>query len=97
MHPGFTRKRHPQLASQRLRYPHGNKPLGLLCAEHVDAASKLGEVLVPQLLLVLLRPLTQTHGGGEDSLRGCVTLMGSNRTPPCRRRPPAGGGGGRPS
>lgn len=37
----FTRKCHPQLASQRLRYPHGNKSLDLVRAKHVDAAAEL--------------------------------------------------------
>lgn len=57
-----TRERHPQLPSQRLRDPHGNEPLRLLRAEHVDAAAELGEVILPQLLLRLLGALKQSHG-----------------------------------
>lgn len=57
----FTRKCHPQLPSQWLWYPHGNKSLDLLCAEHVDAAAELQEMILPQPLLHLLHALTQTH------------------------------------
>lgn len=57
-----TRERHPQLPSERLGDPHGDEPLRLLRAEHVDAAAELGEVILPQLLLHLLAALKQSHG-----------------------------------
>lgn len=59
--PSLTRKCHPHLPSQRLRYPHGNKSLDLLCAKHVDATTKLWEMILPQPLLHLLHALTRTH------------------------------------
>lgn len=55
----LTGQRHPQLPPQRLRDPHGDQPLRLLRAEHVDAAAELGEVLLPQLLPQLLGALEQ--------------------------------------